>query len=183
MIKDLLHKPFGHFNVTNLTYFTVIYFVLSCYTYGLSISSGLFIPCLLVGAGWGRLIGVLLIKYTTINIGDPGKYALMGAVAQLSGVVRISVCVAAIVSEATGKLTSSGSFFFLVCIFIYFFFISGNYTYMPPILVVSIVSKIVGDLFGHGIYEIHNNLSGVPWLDADAPKGTSTFTATHIMAK
>ena len=104
VIKDLLHKPYGHFNIVNLAVFTVIYFIISCYTYGLAISSGLFIPCLLVGAGWGRLIGIFLIKYASFDVGDPGKFALMGAVSQLSGVVRISVTVATIVTEATGIL-------------------------------------------------------------------------------
>ena len=103
MIKNLLHKPFGHFHTQTLVMFSITYFFLACYTYGLSISSGLFVPCLLIGAGWGRTIGRMLTIYTDWEIGEPGKYALMGAVAQLSGVVRISVCVAAIVSEATGE--------------------------------------------------------------------------------
>ena len=54
---------------------------------------------------------------------------------------------------------------------------------MPPILVVSIISKVIGDWFGHGIYEIHNDLSGVPLLEYDPPSGTSTFRASDIMAK
>ena len=103
VIKELLHKPYGHYDTPNLFVFAIAYFFLACYTYGLSISSGLFIPCLLIGASWGRIIGRMLILYTDWDVGDPGKYALMAAVAQLSGVVRISVCVAAIVSEATGR--------------------------------------------------------------------------------
>ena len=54
---------------------------------------------------------------------------------------------------------------------------------MPPILVVSVISKYVGDYFGDGIYEIHNDLNGVPLLDSEAPSGTSTFRATNIMSR
>lgn len=38
-----------------LLVFVPIYFMLSCITYGLNVSLGIFIPCLLVGAAWGRL--------------------------------------------------------------------------------------------------------------------------------
>ena len=61
--------------------------------------------------------------------------------------------------------------------------ITGNYTYMPPILLVSIIAKVVGDWFGHGIYEIHNDLGGVPLLEPDPPIGTSIFKATNVMSK
>ena len=69
----------------------------------MSISSGLFVPSILIGAGWGRCIGLLLNKYVEfIEWGDVGKYALIGAVAQLAGVVRLSFSLTAIVVEATG---------------------------------------------------------------------------------
>ena len=40
--------------------FGVCYFFLACWTYGLSVPSGLFIPSLLTGAAWGRLVGILI---------------------------------------------------------------------------------------------------------------------------
>ena len=40
--------------------FTLTYFLLACWTYGLAVSAGVFIPSLLIGAAWGRLIGILL---------------------------------------------------------------------------------------------------------------------------
>ena len=70
----------------------------------MSISSGLFVPSILIGAGGGRCIGLLLNKYVEfIEWGDVGKYALIGAVAQLAGVVRLSFSLTAIVVEATGR--------------------------------------------------------------------------------
>ena len=71
----------------------------------MSISSGLFVPSILIGAAWGRCVGLLLNKHVEfIEWGDVGKYALIGAVAQLAGVVRLSFSLTAIVMEATGKL-------------------------------------------------------------------------------
>ena len=78
----------------------------------MSISSGLFVPSILIGAGWGRCVGLLLNKYVEfIEWGDVGKYALIGAVAQLAGVVRLSFSLTAIVVEATGNYTIFRTFF------------------------------------------------------------------------
>ena len=41
--------------------FASLYFLLAVWTYGLSVSSGVFIPSLLTGAAWGRLVGMAVI--------------------------------------------------------------------------------------------------------------------------
>ena len=48
----------GSYTVLTLSLFATLYFLLSCLTYGLSVSSGVFIPALLSGAAWGRLVGM-----------------------------------------------------------------------------------------------------------------------------
>lgn len=40
--------------------FAMAYYILSIWTYGINVSAGLFIPNLLIGSAWGRLIGVYL---------------------------------------------------------------------------------------------------------------------------
>jgi len=47
----------GSHKSVSVVVFFIFYFLLSCWTYGLSVSSGLFIPSLLTGAAWGRLVG------------------------------------------------------------------------------------------------------------------------------
>lgn len=47
----------GSHNDITLAIFVILYFLLAVATFGLSMSSGLFIPSLLIGAAWGRLIG------------------------------------------------------------------------------------------------------------------------------
>lgn len=44
--------------------FTLMYFFLACWTYGLTVSAGVFIPSLLIGAAWGRLFGISLSYLT-----------------------------------------------------------------------------------------------------------------------
>ena len=47
--------------------FTITYFFLACWTYGLAVSAGVFIPSLLIGAAWGRLIGIMLPTLSSTN--------------------------------------------------------------------------------------------------------------------
>ena len=62
-----------------LIYFFVPYILIACITCGLSIPSGMFVPSLLSGAAFGRLIGHLLhgIDKTRGTFADAGTYALM----------------------------------------------------------------------------------------------------------
>lgn len=55
----------GSYNPLTLGLFTLTYFFLACWTYGLAVSAGVFIPSLLIGAAWGRLCGILLASITS----------------------------------------------------------------------------------------------------------------------
>ena len=49
--------------------FTLVYYVLSCATFGLNVSLGVFIPTALVGAAWGRLVAMLLFYLFPAAVG------------------------------------------------------------------------------------------------------------------
>jgi len=160
-VRSLLHDPPGSHRLTTLGLFFLVYYLLCCWTYGLSISSGIFIPTLLTGAAWGRFVGAALEEVLPegyIN-GDPGKYALLGAAAMLGGIVRMTISLTVILIEAT-----------------------GNLTYGFPIMVVLMVAKWVGDYFNEGIYDIHIQLAGVPLLSWDPPPLSATTYASEVMS-
>lgn len=52
---DLLFA--GEWSVISLSVLLVVYHLLATWTYGLSVSSGVFIPSLFTGAVWGRMLG------------------------------------------------------------------------------------------------------------------------------
>ena len=100
------------------------------------ISSGLFVPSLLIGASWGRLTGMCLVAaFPGWEWGDLGKYALIGASAQLAGTIRLTYSLTAIILEAT-----------------------GNLTYIFPVFVTVLIAKIVGDFINEGTYVNNLNL-------------------------
>ncbi|NXC44288.1 CLCN7 protein, partial [Penelope pileata] len=159
-VVSLFHDPPGSYNPMTLGMFTLIYFFLACWTYGLTVSGGVFIPSLLIGAAWGRLFGISLSYLAKGSIwADPGKYALMGAAAQLGGIVRMTLSLTVIMMEAT-----------------------GNVTYGFPIMLVLMTAKIVGDYFVEGLYDMHIQLQSVPFLHWEAPVTSHSLTAREVMS-
>ncbi|XP_049600827.1 H(+)/Cl(-) exchange transporter 7 isoform X1 [Syngnathus scovelli] len=160
-VRSLFHNQPGSYNPLTLGLFTLTYFFLACWTYGLTVSAGVFIPSLLIGAAWGRLCGISLsaISATGSIWADPGKYALIGAAAQLGGIVRMTLSLTVIMVEAT-----------------------GNVTYGLPIMLVLMTAKIVGDYFVEGLYDIHIKLQSIPFLHWEAPATSHWLTAREVMS-
>ncbi|KAL3990616.1 Voltage gated chloride channel family protein [Acanthocheilonema viteae] len=160
-VKSLFHSPANSYAVSTLLIFAVEYYFLSLWTYGLSVPSGIFIPTLLTGAAWGRLIGVIVeYMFPDITGIHPGKYALAGAAAQLGGVVRMTISLTAILVEATRDIT-----------------------FGLPIMLVLMVTKWVGDLFNEGLYDAHIELNEVPILGWCAPELSRNILAGNIMRR
>ncbi|CAG02706.1 unnamed protein product, partial [Tetraodon nigroviridis] len=183
-VRSLFHNQPRTYNPLTLGLFTLTYFLLACWTYGLAVSAGVFIPSLLIGAAWGRLCGILLASSGSVGCrarshsrihgsrcsdvllfgllqmwADPGKYALIGAAAQLGGIVRMTLSLTVIMVEAT-----------------------GNVTYGLPIMLVLMTAKIVGDYFVEGLYDIHIKLQSVPFLHWEAPGTSHWLTAREVMS-
>ncbi|XP_029580338.1 chloride transport protein 6 [Salmo trutta] len=155
-IHQLFHQD-GTFSPVTLIVFFVLYFLLACWTYGVSVPSGLFVPSLLCGAAFGRLVANLL----KINLGMDiysGTFALIGAAAFLGGVVRMTISLTVILIESTNEIT-----------------------YGLPIMITLMVAKWTGDFFNKGIYDIHIHLRGVPLLEWETEVEMDKLTASDIM--
>ncbi|KAK3090640.1 hypothetical protein FSP39_013333 [Pinctada imbricata] len=159
-LKKLFHEKPGTYQAGTLAVYCICVFLTACWTYGLFMPSGLFIPSLLIGAGWGRLFGVMLnYMFPGQTWIDFGKYALIGAAAQLGGIVRMTISLTVIVMEAT-----------------------GNITFGLPIMIVLMVAKWVGDLFNEGIYDMHIHLQGIPLLGWEPEPVMSNIAAAEVMS-
>nr|XP_045599968.1 H(+)/Cl(-) exchange transporter 7-like [Procambarus clarkii] len=160
-VRSLFHDPPDAFEWPTITVFFVTYYFLACWSYGMGVPSGLFIPMLLCGAAGGRLVGKLM---TFLFPNQPwvheGKYALVGAAALLGGVVRMTISLTACLLE---------------CV--------GNITFGLPIMTVLMVAKWVGDFFNEGLYEIHIQMLGLPMMAWDAPALSNNVYASEVMSR
>ncbi|XP_017294303.1 chloride transport protein 6 [Kryptolebias marmoratus] len=155
-IHQLFHQD-GTFSPVTLSVFFLLYFLLACWTYGVSVPSGLFVPSLLCGAAFGRLVANILRVKLGIGI-HSGTFALIGAAAFLGGVVRMTISLTVILIESTNEIT-----------------------YGLPIMITLMVAKWTGDFFNKGIYDIHIQLKGVPLLEWETEVEMDKLTASDIM--
>ncbi|XP_054435712.1 H(+)/Cl(-) exchange transporter 6 [Pteronotus mesoamericanus] len=156
-ILQLFHQD-GTFSPITLALFFVLYFLLACWTYGISVPSGLFVPSLLCGAAFGRLVANILKSYIGLGHIYSGTFALIGAAAFLGGVVRMTISLTVILIESTNEIT-----------------------YGLPIMITLMVAKWTGDFFNKGIYDVHVGLRGVPLLEWETEAEMDKLRASDIM--
>lgn len=142
----------------NLFSFFICLFFTSCWTYGLNIPSGLFVPSLACGAAYGRLVGQLV--HTFKPSANVGVYSLVGAASFLGGVVRMTISLTVILVEATQTVIFSF-----------------------PIMLALLCAKWVGDHFNVGIYDIHIHLKKIPMLEEKAEHIARRLLVTDVMTK
>ena len=89
--RHLFHSE-STYTYRTLLIFSLLYWILACWTYGIAVPSGLFVPSLLVGCAYGRFFGEWLQTWMPVRAGiDPGTFALVGAASMLGGVVRMTM--------------------------------------------------------------------------------------------
>ncbi|NXA45477.1 CLCB protein, partial [Nothocercus julius] len=87
----------GEFGYASLCAALAFYFILSCWTAGSAVASGLVIPMLYTGALYGRIIGLILVSIFGVQTNkygawiDPGLFAAIGAASFFSGVSRLTI--------------------------------------------------------------------------------------------
>lgn len=111
-------SPPGSYNPVTLGLFTLVYFFLACWTYGLTVSAGVFIPSLLIGAAWGRLFGISLSYVTgaAVSVGSqragtalvlglefPGRWCLTRPVGPAACLCRTDARRGGLVFPVTGR--------------------------------------------------------------------------------
>lgn len=70
---------------------------------GVFAPAGLFVPTLLAGAAYGRIVGHFMNTNFPGYVADSGTYALIGAAAVLGGMARMTIAGTVICLEACGN--------------------------------------------------------------------------------
>jgi chloride channel 7 len=177
-IKHLLtrgtHREFGY---GPLIVFLLLYATFATLVAGSSLSSGLFVPMLVMGSALGRLVGLMLydvavgLGYSEANLAsgglstawvDPGVFALLGAGAFMGGVTRLTVSLAVIVMEMSGEIH-----------------------FLLPILLGITVAKWTADALAPPLYHALLHVMHAPFLPDDPPgaPGLHLHDVSQIMKK
>ncbi|KAK6155403.1 hypothetical protein DH2020_009651 [Rehmannia glutinosa] len=142
------------FNIFSLFIFFALYCILGLITFGIAVPSGLFLPIILMGSAYGRLLGIAMSPYTKI---DQGLYAVLGAASLMAGSMRMTVSLCVIFLELT-----------------------NNLLLLPITMLVLLIAKTVGDCFNPSIYEIILELKGLPFLDANPEPWMRNITVGEL---
>merc|ERR1739838_722489 len=105
--EELAIKNFFHNTATvgpkALMLYFVLFFFLAVTTYGIAVPSGLFVPCILMGCAYGRMLGEAMRDHLSDTV-NPGVYALIGAASMLGGVTRMTISLTVILLETTNDI-------------------------------------------------------------------------------
>eukprot|EP00897_Mesotaenium_endlicherianum_P000981 jgi/Mesen1/10884/ME000935S10225 len=127
----------------SLLLFLGTFYTLALVTYGIAVPSGLFVPAIVCGAAYGRVVGMAMTTVFGVDRVDEGTYALLGSASFLGGSMRMTVSLCVVLVELTGNLST-----------------------LPLIMLVLLVAKTVGDTLNGAIYGLHVDLKNIPFLDA-----------------
>ncbi|CAA3028164.1 chloride channel CLC-d isoform X2 [Olea europaea subsp. europaea] len=143
-IRNLFSAKTVHeFSAQSLLTFLVMFYTLAVVTFGTTVPAGQFVPGIMIGSTYGRLVGKFVVSfYERLNI-EEGTYALLGAASFLGGSMRMTVSLCVIMVEIT-----------------------NNLKLLPLIMLVLLISKAVGDAFNEGLYEEQARLRGIPLLES-----------------
>uniref|UniRef100_A0A2P2MKY6 Chloride channel protein n=1 Tax=Rhizophora mucronata TaxID=61149 RepID=A0A2P2MKY6_RHIMU len=143
-IRNLFSAKTVHeFSAQSLLTFLVMFYALAVITFGSAVPAGQFVPGIMIGSTYGRLVGMFVVNfYRKLNI-EEGTYALLGAASFLGGSMRMTVSLCVIMVEIT-----------------------NNLKLLPLIMLVLLISKAVGDAFNEGLYEEQARLRGIPLLES-----------------
>lgn len=130
------------FTTGPLILFFIPYFFMAAITSGVLAPAGLFVPTLLSGAAFGRLIGHWLNIAFPGKVADSGTYALIGAAAVLGGMARMTIAGTIIILEAC-----------------------GNITYLLPLMITFAASRYFGNAINESMYDMQIHLKEIPFLE------------------
>ncbi|XWS18027.1 hypothetical protein CRYUN_Cryun32bG0007000 [Craigia yunnanensis] len=156
-IRNLLRSGTEkEFHLSTLFIFFVSIYCLGIITYGIAVPSGLFIPVILAGASYGRLIGTLLAPVLNLDV---GLFALLGAASFLGGTMRMTVSLCVILLELTNSVLM-----------------------LPWVMLVLLVSKTVADCFNKGVYDQIVKMKGLPYLEAHSEPFMKNLVAGDVVS-
>jgi chloride channel 7 len=123
------NKTLGEYGVGSLFLFSLLYYFGVLCISGSTMTAGLLIPLITIGAGYGRAFGLLMKMWQpTVS---PVAYALAGGVGMFAGVSRMHIALTVLMVETTFDLR-----------------------FLLPIMLSAWAAKLVGDYFNASLFDV-----------------------------
>jgi chloride channel 7 len=140
--KEVDGTTYTTFQTGALLMFFIPYYLVAAITSGALCPAGLFVPTLLAGATFGRIVGHILNCAAPGFVTDAGSYALIGAAALLGGMSRMTIAGCVIILEAC-----------------------GNSAYLLPLMITFAAARYTGNAINQPMYDMHISLKELPFLE------------------
>ena len=140
--KEINGTSYPTFGTGCLFLFFCPYFLFAAVTSGTFAPAGLFVPTLLSGAAFGRIVGHILNAAFPYYVADSGTYALIGAAAILGGMSRSTIAATVIILEAC-----------------------GNNGYLLPLMLTFAAARYTGNALNDSMYDMQIDLKKMPFLE------------------
>ena len=141
--KESGDTTYTTFDTGALLMFFVPYFSFAILVSGMLLPAGLFVPMLVSGACYGRIVGHILNTAFPGYVTDSGTYALIGAAAILGGMSRMTMAGTIIMLEASGKSE-----------------------YLLPLMLTFAAARYAGNAINDPIYDMFIHLKSLPFLES-----------------
>ena len=146
----------NEYDVFPLLVYMMVYVFLVAWVYGAYVPGGLFVPSIVIGGCYGRVVGHIGHAYVSTSI-NPGVYALLGAAGMLGGFTRLGLPVVVMLVEMT-----------------------GDATYLLPIMYVATLAKLLADWIEPPLYPQHMAIESISQLGDKIPLAIAQLTAADI---
>lgn len=113
-----------------------------------------------IGAAYGRFVGLGLVQVIGGSFKDPGIYAILGTAAFMAGLSRLTVSLCVILIEITNDLEN-----------------------LLPIMLVVFIARFIADAITHPMFDSQIEAKHIPFLEPDPAKEMKILMCKHIMAK
>ncbi|XP_045786629.1 putative chloride channel-like protein CLC-g [Trifolium pratense] len=145
----------NEFEFSSMLIFFFICLFLTIFSCGIVAPAGLFVPIIVTGASYGRMVGILVGTQSNLS---HGLYAVLGAASLLGGSMRTTVSLCVIILELT-----------------------NNLLLLPLIMMVLLVSKSVANVFNCNVYDLIMKAKGLPYLETHAEPYMRQLTVGDVV--
>ncbi|CAK8563472.1 unnamed protein product [Lathyrus sativus] len=145
----------NEFEFSSMLIFFIICLSLSIFSCGIVAPVGMFVPIIVTGASYGRMVGLLIGERSNLC---HGLFAVLGAASLLGGSMRTTVSLCVIMLELT-----------------------NNLLLLPLIMMVLLVSKSVANVFNANIYDLIMKAKGLPYLETHAEPYMRQLTVGDVV--